>query len=848
MAVDPIATGTLPFPSVYDASDGELYVVNTGSADVSVLRDERVVASVNVGGNASFPAYDPKNGYVYVPDRVASNVSVLDGTQVVASVDVGMAPRFAEYDSGNGEVYVTDYLSGTVSVINGTTLVATIYVGSGPIFEAYDSATGWVYVDNTGSADVSVINGTTTVATIPSGVYPLEPAFDPGNGDLYVPNFASGTVSILNGSSTAAVVAVGAGPTDATYDPETGDVYVTNFDSDNVSVLHGTRVVASVAVGREPMYAAYDPQTNYLFVPNEASDTVSVIVEATDVGTVEVGSLPELATYDPSDGRVYVSVADVSTGGPGGVSVILADHGYPVTFAESGLPTGAPWFVIASGTVLGSNSPTITFAEPNGTYAYAVSSSGGRAPSPAYGSIAVDDASRSVALTFAPQAAYAVNLTEAGLPVGTNWSATIAGATVATTASTLEFSATTGVVEYSIGPVPGWTTAIYSGYIDVNGSAVSLTLEWHRVLFAVTFDEYGLPPPGLWSVEITAPPYGPSAAGGGPTLTVELPNGSYAYSVFALVQRYSSPGGSFVLAGEPLSFAVAFLPSPYGVTFNETGLPVDTAWSVTLQGDTVVSTSSSLTFEVPNGTPTYEIGTVPGWSTPSYSGEIAVNGQAVYRTIVWTEVNYTVTFSETGLPAGTSWWVGAADGPSASSAGTQLALRVPNGSYAYSVRSTNGTFAAPPGVFSVTGTVYFVAVAFSPVTFAVVFSETGLPAGTPWSLALDGGVTGSTGDGLVLFELVNGSHSFLVHAPPGYSASPRSGSVTVSGAATSVSVRFTALSVGFLGLPGLYGYVLLVGPIVVAAAIVATALIARRPLHRSLTGTPKGRRSGSDRT
>ena len=85
MSVNPVVTGQLPFPSVYDASDGEVYVVNTASQDVSVLWNDRVVASVNIGGNASFPAYDPRNGYVYVPDRVAGNVSILDGTQVVVA-------------------------------------------------------------------------------------------------------------------------------------------------------------------------------------------------------------------------------------------------------------------------------------------------------------------------------------------------------------------------------------------------------------------------------------------------------------------------------------------------------------------------------------------------------------------------------------------------------------------------------------------------------------------------------------------------------------------------------------------------------------------------------------------
>ena len=608
-----------------------------------------------------------------------------------------MAPRFATYDSANGDVYVTDFFSDTVSVISGTTLIATMYVGSGPIFETYDSGNGYVYVENTGSADVSVIDGLAVIATVGSGVYPLDAAYDPGNGFLYVPNFASNDVSILNGTGRIASVGVGDAPTDATYDTETGNVYVTNSGSNNVSVLNGTRVVGTVAVGREPMYAAYDPQTNYLFVPNEQSDNVSVIVEATAIGTVDVGSLPELATYDPSNGCVYVSVADVWTAGPGGVSEIVASHGYTVRFTETGLPEGTPWFVVLDGTLLRSASSAITFAEPNGTYSYSVASAQGMSPGPAYGSVAVHDASRIVPVTFTVQPSYEVSLVETGLPNGTSWSATLGSATESTTASTMVFSEPTGIWRYSIGGVPGWSTPDSSGLLFVNGSAVTLPLTWQQVTYAVTFQENGLPTPTLWSVAITSPPYGPTASGGTPTLTVKLPNGSYAYSVFALIQKYSSPGGTFVLDGKPLSLSVAFFPSPYSVTFNETGLPYETPWSVTLQGDTIVSTSASITFEVPNGTPVYEIGKLPGWSTASYSGQVDVHGAAVDRIVAWVEVEYAVTFTERGLPAGASWWVGVMDGLLVSSTTDQIALNESNGSFAYSVGTSNLTCAAPPG-------------------------------------------------------------------------------------------------------------------------------------------------------
>ncbi|HEV2166918.1 MAG TPA: hypothetical protein VGS23_08100, partial [Thermoplasmata archaeon] len=90
-------------------------------------------------------------------------------------------------------------------------------------------------------------------------------------------------------------------------------------------------------------------------------------------------------------------------------------------------------------------------------------------------------------------------------------------------------------------------------------------------------------------------------------------------------------------------------------------------------------------------------------------------------------IQYPVTGAETGLPAGTPWWLNVTNGTSHLSRTPTFSFNESNGTYAYTVGTTNKTFAAPGGTFDVTGGPLVVPVTFHPVTYPVNFTETGLP-------------------------------------------------------------------------------------------------------------------------
>jgi thermopsin len=72
------------------------------------------------------------------------------------------------------------------------------------------------------------------------------------------------------------------------------------------------------------------------------------------------------------------------------------------------------------------------------------------------------------------------------------------------------------------------------------------------------------------------------------------------------------------------------------VTFTESGLPSGTTWSVTLNGTTMSSTTSTVSFLDPNGAYGYSVGGVAGFTASPSSGAVLVHGGPTGATIHWT--------------------------------------------------------------------------------------------------------------------------------------------------------------------------------------------------------------------
>lgn len=129
---------------------------------------------------------------------------------------------------------------------------------------------------------------------------------------------------------------------------------------------------------------------------------------------------------------------------------------------------------------------------------------------------------------------------------------------------------------------------------------------------------------------------------------------------------------------------------------------------------------------------------------------------------------------------------------------------------------------------------------FGPAAYPVTFTESGLPAKTPWSVTF-AGVTQRTATGSTTFSVPNGSYAFSVPGVGGYSASPSSGSAVESGSPDGIALTFSHSS-GAFPVSGWMLFSLLLLAIVVLEAV----LLAVRGRKRTApaTGSPPPAASG----
>ncbi len=231
----------------------------------------------------------------------------------------------------------------------------------------------------------------------------------------------------------------------------------------------------------------------------------------------------------------------------------------------------------------------------------------------------------------------------------------------------------------------------------------------------------------------------------------------------------------------------------YSVTFSETGLPAGTSWSVTLGGSQQSSTTGTIVFQMANGTYSWTA-SATGYSPTPASGSLAVAGASVSKSLSFSvAVSYTVSFTESGLPSGTSWSVTLGGTPKSSST-SSIVFSEYNGTYAWSASATGYTGSPSSGSLTVAGANQSQAVTFTanPAgTYTVTFTESGLPSGASWSVTFNGSSLSST-TASIAFTSPNGTWPFTVGAVSGYTSSPASGNVQVSGAAASQAISFTS--------------------------------------------------------
>jgi hypothetical protein len=147
----------------------------------------------------------------------------------------------------------------------------------------------------------------------------------------------------------------------------------------------------------------------------------------------------------------------------------------------------------------------------------------------------------------------------------------------------------------------------------------------------------------------------------------------------------------------------------------------------------------------------------------------------------------------------------------------------PNGSYTFSVSTTNPAYgpSAATSTFTVKGAAQSVSVSFTPLTFTVTFTETGLPSGTTWYINLSNGKSLSSTSTTITVSLTNGTYNYTASSS-GYKQ--KTGSITLNDNSVTVTVAFEKLSTVTPAKPVSYLVYVLIG-VIVATIVIASAVL-----------------------
>lgn len=262
------------------------------------------------------------------------------------------------------------------------------------------------------------------------------------------------------------------------------------------------------------------------------------------------------ASFHPTAYRGQVIVA----GSPTTVNVVFKPTNFTVLFSESSLPSGLSWGVQLGGTTNTTTSGSVTFAKTNGTYPYIVMPPPGYVPRPGSGSVPVLGANVTVPEVFSGEL-FEVSFEQQSLPAGSNWTVTFNSVLQTTSGNRSNFFAGDGRYAYSVTPPAGFRVAPRSGNVTVNFANQTILLTFSPVLFAVTFQESGLPNGGAWSVTVGGVRHNLTNR----SFEIGLANGSYRYTSSAGSGYTENNGsGSVDVVGQPVTIVVTFAASSSG--------------------------------------------------------------------------------------------------------------------------------------------------------------------------------------------------------------------------------------------------------------------------------------------
>ena len=531
----------------------------------------------------------------------------------------GAAPSFPATASYN--TYGATAVGGLTTTVSGTASTD----GSGTTGISTESV--WY---NTPSAGDGSQGGVSTVYA--------EPSWQKASSDAN---------SVITGASATTGVSSGRGTPDVAADGANMEIWISYSGSTGYQELWGTSIASPLTAG---LFATMDYAVGHKL--GFANPLIYQLAQAEHNGSYSSSrpfyfvSNGSNALFSGNNGY-SLAVGWGSINANNFVNDITSSTptSYPVTFTESGLPSGTSWSVTFNGQTSTSTSTTVSFSAVDGTYSYTIGAVSGYTSSPSSGSVTVNGASTAVSIAFSASstppptqtaATYSiVNATSANINVYTLPEAEeFTVSNTVTVNNVVLYLSGSGTVSFSIGTSFQGTQVLGATNVVVGSSTGWYSTTFANVTLSSGTDYY-------LNVNLVS-----GSTQWGYTSSPSVDTGAiqdYWYSGSTLTNDNSYPD-IYSVGFVPVSSSPT--PTSYPVTFTESGLPSGTSWSVTFNGQTSTSTSTTVSFSAVDGTYSYTIGAVSGYTSSPSSGSVTVNGAS-------TGVSIAFSASTTTYPVGT---------------------------------------------------------------------------------------------------------------------------------------------------------------------------------------------------
>ena len=340
----------------------------------------------------------------------------------------------------------------------------------------------------------------------------------------------------------------------------------------------------------------------------------------------------------------------------------------------------------------------------NGSYNFSVSTSSGAYLSPSAGILVINGKNVSLNVIWALHV-YSVRIKETGLPNGYVWSVYVDNLEHISNTSIMSLNLSSGEYFVSPEPVPGYFASNFSPSFNLSNQNLTVNIVYSPVLYNISMNLSNYT--GNYPISITI--NGIIHSEYESNFYFLLPNGTYNYSIAFPGDIWRNISGKFKVNSSSISIPLAAAISYYYVSFMEAGLPPGTSWEITVNGEKIISNTTTLMSHLSNGTYTVEVGSVSGFQSIS-PFTFAVNGknQTIDLKFQKSLTIYSLNVILLGIPFGHNVNLTVDNVTQTSIGGLPVTFSLPNGTYNMTIqlltRSSIKLFGEYHVLFEVNGT------------------------------------------------------------------------------------------------------------------------------------------------